>query len=423
MAETTVNATEMVVNNYATYGRYANNGRATVGVDGMKNVERRILLAVREEAPHKFVRSSAVIGRALAKYHPHGEASIYNVLCRLVVRGLVEGHGNFGSYFSDDPAAAMRYTSVKANDKFSAGVFRFVDFVPVYENEFGIEEPKYLPTPLPLALLDGSVGIGVGLLMTIPVFSAASLYTAMKKDDPTLLKAPKGLSLVSGDFEGIWERGIGHIQYGLRCYQEKSEADENRVVSIIEGSPRIFVPDLVRIFAKEIEEELVYVRNESVDDIRFIISRVKGIKRISDEEMHAKANQAATKTLFCRLYVSDGAVARITPLRDWLQLCWKNYCAAFDKYQQDQIDSLEYRVQIYELIPKVYPLLVQDKGTQEIARDLQQSMKVIQDIEGKPLRLLRKKDFDEEIRTLRRDMRAVRDLTAETIGEDFINTL
>jgi hypothetical protein len=423
MSTVTINATEMIINNYATYGRYANNGRATVGVDGLKNVERRILLAVREEAPRQFVRSSAVIGRALAKYHPHGEASIYNVLCRLVVRGLVEGHGNFGSYFSDDPAAAMRYTSVKAKDKFSAGVFRFVDFVPVYENEFGIEEPKYLPTPIPLALLDGSVGIGVGLLMNIPVFSAASLYTAMKKDDPTLLKAPKGLSLVSGNFEGFWTKGSGHIQYGLRCYQEKSEADENRIVSIIEGSPRIFVPDLMRIFAKEIEEELIYVRNESVNDIRFIISRVKGIKRITDEEMHAKANQAATKTLFCRLYVSDGEVARITPLRDWLWACWKNYCAAFDKYQQSVLSSIEYKIHIFELIPKTYPLLLEERGTQEIARLLSEPLKVIQDIEGKPLRLLRKKDFDEEIRDLKREVREIRDLTAEKIGEDFIQTL
>ena len=419
----TVAASGLITENYVRYGRYANNGRATVGVDGLKNVERRVLLAVKEEAPKHLVRSSAVIGKALAKWHPHGEASIYNVLCRLVVRGFVDGHGNFGSHFSDDPPAAMRYTSVKAKGHFSDSIFKFADFVEHKENEFGIKEPMYLPVPLPLALLDGSVGIGVGLLMNIPAFSASSLYAAMRKDDPSLLKAPKGLSLVSSDLKGVWESGSGHVQYGLRCYQEKSEADENRIVSIIEGSPKIFVPDLEKIFAKEIEEELIYIRNESVDNIRFVISRVKGIKRITDEEMHEKANQAATKTLFCRLYVSDGEVARITPLRDWLKLCWKNYCNAFAKYQKDQVDSLEYRIHIYELIPKVYPLLVKDKGTQEIARELEEPMKVIQDIEGKPLRLLRKKDFEEETRVLRRDVRAVRDLTAEKIGEDFIATL
>lgn len=419
----TVPATEMIVQNYCTYGRYANNGRATCGIDGLKNVERRVLLAVREEAPKNFVRSSAVIGRALSKWHPHGESSIYNVLCRLVVRGLVEGHGNFGSYFSDDPPAAMRYTSVKAKDQFSESIFKFAEFVDTYENEFGITEPRYLPIPLPLALLDGSVGIGVGLLMNIPAFSAPSLYAAMKKDDPTLLRAPKGLSIVSSDLIGLWTQGIGPVQYGLRCYKEKSEADENRVVSIIEGSPRIFVPDLTKIFAKEIDEELIYIRNESVNHIRFIISRVKGIKRISDEEMHAKAAQAATKTLFCRLYVSDGLVARLTPLRDWLRECWDKYSSAFLRYQTDQIDSLEYRIHMYDLIPSVYPLLVQSKGTQEIARDLNETVKVIQDIEGKPLRLLRKKDFEEETRTLRRDVRAVRDLTAEKIGEAFIDML
>lgn len=419
----TVTASDLVTENYVRYGRYANNGRATVGIDGLKNVERRVFLAVKEEAPRAFVRSAAVIGKALAKYHPHGESSIYNVLCRLVIRGFVEGHGSFGSYFSDDPPAAMRYTSVKAKEGFSDGIFKFADFVEKYENEFGNEEPKYLPIPLPLALLDGSVGIGVGLLMNIPAFSATSLYAAMKQDKPDLLKAPKGLTLVSGDLQGLWEKGVGHVQYGLRCYQEKSELDEHRVVSIIEGSPRIFVPDLKRTFAQELEEELIYIRNESRDNIRFIISRVKGIKRITDEEMHEKANHASLKTVFCRLYVSRGEVATITPLREWLILCWKNYCDAFDKYKQDQIDSLNYRIHIYELIPQVYPLLVKEIGTQEIARTLSEPMKVIQDIEGKPLRLLRKKDFDEEIRKLRSDMRGVRDLSAEQVGEEFVNDL
>ena len=393
--------------------------RSCPGVDGCKVVERRVLLGVRDIAKGQFQRSNLVCGHILGHYHPHGDC--FGSLVKMVRCGFVEGHGNFGDAFS--PPAAMRYTSVKAKTHFSEGVFRFADFVPMRETEFGTMEPCYLPVPLPLCLFSlPSVGIGVGMLSSMPVFTLQSLYVAMKKDNPSLLKAPRGLTIVSSSLQDIWETGRGYVQYGLRCYQEKSEGDENRLVSIIEGSPQVFVPDLERIFSSEIEEELIYIRNESVENIRFVVSRVKGIKRISDEELHAKANQASTKTLFCKLYVSDGEVARITPLREWLTQCWNLYCKAFENYKRDQIETLEHKIYIFELIPRVYPLLLQEKKTQEIMRELNETTKVIQEIEGKPLRLLRKKDFDEEIRKLRGDVRAVQDLTAENMGEEFINS-
>jgi len=416
----TVEASTVITENYVRYGRYVNSTRSCPGIDGLKSVERRVLLGVRDVARSKLTRSSLVCGHILGNYHPHGEC--YGSLAKMVRCGFVEGKGNFGDHLSQP--AAMRYTSVKANEAFNESVFRFVDFVPIQESEFGIQEPTCLPVPLPLCLAStGSIGIGVGLLSNIPAFSATSLFAAMEKDEPNLLRAPKGLTIVAGDLEGLWKTGIGHVQYGMKCYQEKSDADEGRLVSIITGSPRLFLPDINKIYAQELAEELIYVRDETLDDVRIVISRVKGIKKLTDEDIHKKAHQAATKTMFCRLFVADGDHARVLPLRDWLKICWERYCAAFNAYKKDQLDSLEYRIHLFDLIPQVYPLLLQEKGTREIAGVVNEPMAVIRDIEAKPLRLLRRRDFDAETKRLEGDVRAIKKLTAEELGREFVRKL
>jgi hypothetical protein len=415
----TVYASDLVTENYIRYGAYVNNGRSTVGMDGLKNVERRVLLGVRDVASTKFQRSSLVVGHTLGNYHPHGDC--YPTLTKLVRDGFVLGYGNFGDHLSE--AAAMRYTSVKANESFNTAVFRFIDFVPVQDSEFGVREPQRLPVPIPLALLTGNLGIGVGLMMSIPAFSPCSLWAAMKKDDPSLLKPPFGLNIVNSTLQDVWTKGMGFVQYGMRVYQERSELDENRLVSVIEGSPKIFVPDVNRVFQKELEDELVYVRDESVNNVRLVISRVKGMRRISDDDVHKLAQKVATKMCYVRIYVSDGEKAIRIGLRDWLQRCWEMYCESFSAYQKDKIEKLQHRIHIFELIPKVYPLLISNKGTREIASTLSEKMETIREIESKPLRLLRKKDFDAETRKLESEVGSIKTMTAEKVGEEFITAI
>lgn len=414
-------ASKLITENYLTYGALIDNGRATVGVDGLKNVERRILLAVREEASTKFQRSSQVVGACLGRYHPHGDA--YPSLCKLVQNGFVLGHGNFGGSLPQDEAAALRYTAVKASAKFNESIFRLVPHVEHVENEFGIQEPLLLPVPIPLCLTaGGSRGIGVGLLSMIPAFSAISLYKALMTDSPKSLQAPKGLNIISGDLDKIWAHGEGFLTYGLRVYKEKSLTDD-KVVSIIEGSPRVFFPDLDKIFGKELDEETVYIRDESVENIRIIVSRVKAIKRINDEQVHEMAKQAAAKTIFCRIYVSDGKSAIRMGLRDWLRLCWNKYTTTIEAYKNDQITKLEHKKRVCELIPVVYPLLVKGMKTKAIAGQLKETMVVIRDIEGRPLRMLRKTDFDEDITRIKSEIRQIQKLTAEELGEGFVTSL
>ena len=420
--EEAINATKLITDNYLTYGQYIDSFRAVPGIDGLKAVQRRMLLSVKDVANTGFASSGAVVGHCCGRYHPHGLESSYLVLCSLVQNGYVIGHGNLGGFLPQDEAAAMRYTKVKASSKFNESIFKLVPHSPSIENEFGNMEPTYLPVPFPLCLTTGSRGIGVGLLSMIPAFSATSLYKALMKDDPKFLQAPKGLNIVSGELEKIWTRGEGFLTYGLRVFQEKSLIDE-KTVSIIEGSLRVFYPEVEKIFEKELDEQIVYIRDESVENIRIIVSRVKGIKRINDEQVHEMAKQAAVKTLFCRIYVSDGKSAKRMGLGEWLRLCWDKYCTNVELYKSDRISKLEHKKQVCELIPVVYPLLLKGMKTKAIAGQLKETMIVIRDIEGRPLRMLRKTDFDVDITQINSEIRQVKKITAEELGEGFVTSL
>lgn len=418
---TSIDASELIKENYLTYGSYINGNRSTSQIDGLKSVYRRMLLSVRDQASSKFIRSSAVVGHCLGAYHPHGESSAYDVLCNLVKYGYVHGSGNLGGYFPEDRAAAMRYTSVKAREKFNEAIFRLVPYIPQKESEFGIMEPIRLPTPIPLCISTGLRGIGIGLLNSVPAFSPTSVFKALHSDDPELLKAPDNITIVLSDSKRLWERGDGMITYGLNVFQTNIEG---RTSSVIEGSPRVFVPAIERVLSDYLEDETVVLSDMSRNHIRYIASRVKGVKRVTDEMIHERVRQAALRNVYVNLFVSeDGETAKRFSLQNWLVKCWELYGKAVDDYKSDAVKRLQRRIQIYNLIPKVYPLIVQNKTTKQIAAHLEESEDLIRDIEGRPLRLLRKSDFNKEVKKLKDDIRGYDKINAMSLGQEFVEDL
>lgn len=145
--------------------------------DGMKPVHRRILYAMQEiglRSSAGFRKSAAVVGEVLAKYHPHGDSAVYDSMVRMAQDfslryPLIRGQGNFGSIDGDN-AAAMRYTEAKMekiSDEMMADIDKeTVDFVPNYDGRH--EEPRVLPTRIPQLLLNGTMGIAVGMATNIP---------------------------------------------------------------------------------------------------------------------------------------------------------------------------------------------------------------------------------------------------------------
>jgi len=169
---------EEIKGSYLDYAMSVIIGRALPDVrDGLKPVHRRILFAMRElgndyNKPYK--KSARVVGDVIGKYHPHGDAAVYDALARLAQDfsmryPLVDGQGNFGSV-DGDPPAAMRYTEVRMSklaQEFLADIDKnTVNFVDNYDGS--LQEPVVLPTKAPNLLINGSSGIAVGMATNIP---------------------------------------------------------------------------------------------------------------------------------------------------------------------------------------------------------------------------------------------------------------
>ncbi len=180
--------TEEMSESYLTYAMSVIVSRTLPDVrDGMKPVHRRILYAMHELGLHasaKFRKSAAVVGDVLAKYHPHGDTAVYDSMVRMAQDfamryPLVHGQGNFGSVDGDN-AAAMRYTEAKMHkisEEMLADIEKeTVDFVPNYDGTK--KEPRVLPAKLPQLLLNGTMGIAVGMATNIPPHNLGEVVDA-----------------------------------------------------------------------------------------------------------------------------------------------------------------------------------------------------------------------------------------------------
>ena len=167
--------------------------------DGLKPVHRRVLFSMNEQGNdyNKPYRKSAnVVGDVMGKYHPHGDAAIYDTVVRLsqdfsMRYQLIDGQGNFGSVDGDSPAA-MRYTEVRmrriTHEMLADLDKETVDFIPNYDDS--LKEPVVLPSRIPNLLTNGSTGIAVGMASNIPphnlneVMEACLLYTSTLPTTP-----------------------------------------------------------------------------------------------------------------------------------------------------------------------------------------------------------------------------------------------
>src|SRR5271169_3708764 len=173
MSKVSISIEEEMKVSYLDYAMSVIIGRALPEVrDGLKPVQRRILYAMFREGllpGRKYSKCAGVVGEVLKKYHPHGDAAVYDALVRLAQDfnmryPLVDGQGNFGS-IDGDPPAAMRYTEARlskiAEEMLSDIDKETVDFQPNFDEKE--REPVVLPARIPNLLINGSTGIAVGM--------------------------------------------------------------------------------------------------------------------------------------------------------------------------------------------------------------------------------------------------------------------
>ena len=183
-----VNLEDEMRKSYLDYAMSVIVGRALPDVrDGLKPVHRRVLYAMRElgnDWNKAYKKSARVVGDVIGKYHPHGDASVYDAIVRMAQTFsmrylLVDGQGNFGSV-DGDPPAAMRYTEVRmsklAGELLADIDKETVDFNPNYDESES--EPAVLPARIPNLLINGSSGIAVGMATNIPPHNLTEIITA-----------------------------------------------------------------------------------------------------------------------------------------------------------------------------------------------------------------------------------------------------
>ena len=243
---------------YLAYSMSVIVGRALPDVrDGLKPVHRRILYTMYENglSPDKAYRKSAdTVGSVLGRYHPHGDASVYDAMVRLAQDfsmryPLVDGHGNFGSV-DGDPAAAYRYTEARMSKIAMAMLTDIdkdtVDFMPNYDDH--LQEPIMLPSRFPNLLVNGSTGIAVGMATNIPPHNLGEVVDAaccmIDNPDATLdelmehLKGPDfptgGIIMGRSGIRAAYATGRGKIT--LRAKAEVEE-HKNRMRIVVTEIP------------------------------------------------------------------------------------------------------------------------------------------------------------------------------------------
>ncbi|HOJ50994.1 MAG TPA: DNA gyrase subunit A [Syntrophales bacterium] len=296
-----VNIEDEMTKSYVDYAMSVIIGRAIPDVrDGLKPVHRRVLYAMAEmgnrwNRPYK--KSARIVGDIIGKYHPHGDAAVYETIVRMAQDfnmryPLIDGQGNFGS-IDGDPPAAMRYTEIRmarlAEELLADLEKDTVDFVPNYDES--LTEPALLPARLPLLLLNGASGIAVGVATNIPPHNLREIISGVI----ALIRSPEIsieelMAFIPGpDFptagfingrEGIiqaYQTGRGIIRLRARATIEKNPKKDRESIVITELPYQVNKADLIEKISELVKEK----RIEGIADLRDESDR-EGIRVVID---------------------------------------------------------------------------------------------------------------------------------------------
>ena len=275
--------------------------------DGLKPVQRRTLydmyeLGIRYDRPYR--KSARIVGDTMGKYHPHGDSSIYGALVVLAQDfkmgvPLVDGHGNFGS-IEGDGAAAMRYTEARLQ-KITQEVFLsdmdkgVVEFVPNFDETE--KEPEVLPARIPNLLVNGSEGIAVGMVTSIPPHNLGEVIDAVialiqdsQISDDRLLDYIQGPDFPTGgivvnkdELREIYRTGTGKIKIRGRVEVEQAKGGRERLViteipyTMLGANIGKFLNDVAALAETKKTTDIVDISNQSSKEgIRIVLELKKG---------------------------------------------------------------------------------------------------------------------------------------------------
>ena len=407
------NLVDEMEKSYIEYAMSVIVGRALPDVrDGLKPVHRRILYTMYESgltSDKPFKKSATCVGDVLGKYHPHGDASVYDAMVRLAQDFsmrymLVDGHGNFGSV-DGDPPAAYRYTEARLS-KLSNEMLRDIDKDTVHWDpnfDESRKEPRVLPSRFPNLLVNGSSGIAVGMATNIPPHNLTEVINACVAvlDDPECsmvdlmehISGPDfptgGIIMGRSGIRAAYATGRGKVV--VRARTEFEEFGKDRVRIIVSELPyQVNKRQLIRTIAEQVKDK----RLDGISDLRDETDR-NGMRMVIELKKDANP-QVVLNNLFKQTALqSSFGIIMLALVDDQKQPRILSLRQIIDEYLTHQMDVLTRRTQ-YDL-----------KKAQERAH-LLQGLLVAQD------------NIDEVIRIIRSSYDDARERLMERFGLDAV---
>ena len=347
---------EVMQKSYIDYAMSVIIARALPDVrDGLKPVQRRTLydmheLGISYNKPYR--KSARIVGDTMGKYHPHGDSSIYDALVVMAQdfkkgMALVDGHGNFGN-IEGDTAAAMRYTEARLQKVTQDAILSdldkdVIDFVPNFDETE--KEPSVLPCKIPNLLINGSEGIAVGMVTSIPPHNITEVIDATKAyiENPEittkqLMRYVKGPDFPTGgvvinkdELPDIYETGVGKIKVRGKVDVEKGRNGHVNVVISEIPYPMIganigkFLSDVADLYESKKCTDIVDISNQSSKEgIRIVIELKKDTDTDNFINMLYKKTRLEDTFGVNMLAIADGRPETLS-LRDVIAHCSKFY--------------------------------------------------------------------------------------------------
>ena len=341
-------------------------GRALPDVrDGLKPVHRRILYTMYESgltSDKPFKKSATCVGDVLGKYHPHGDASVYDAMVRLAQNFsmrylLVDGHGNFGSV-DGDPPAAYRYTEARLS-KLSNEMLRDIEKDTVnWDPNFdeSRKEPRVLPSRFPNLLVNGSSGIAVGMATNIPPHNLTEVINACIAvlDDPECTMSDLMEHITGPDFptggiimgrtgiRAAYATGRGKVVVRARTEFEEFGKDRQRII-VTELPYQVNKRQLIKTIAEQVKDK----RLDGISDLRDETDR-NGMRIVIELKKDANG-QVVLNNLFKQTALqSNFSIIMLALVDDQKQPKILSLRQILDEYLAHQIDVLTRRTQ-YDL--------------------------------------------------------------------------
>ncbi|WP_292598508.1 DNA gyrase subunit A [Mesotoga sp. UBA6090] len=407
------NIDDELINSYMLYSMSVIVGRAIPDLrDGLKPVQRRILFGMSElglRHNQSFKKSARIVGEVMGKFHPHGDAAIYDALVRMsqsfsMRYPLVEGQGNFGS-IDRDPPAAMRYTEARMQS-LSEELLQDIDknTVPMLPNFDGsLSEPDVLPTKIPNLLLNGTSGIAVGMMTSIPPHNLGEIVEAVNLliSDPEctvsdLLKYVKGPDFPTGgmimdaaSIPSIYQEGKGRIT--VRAIAEIEESAGSSQITIHEIPYNTSKADLIQQIVNATQNhrdlQIRNIRDESDQKgLRVVIELKRGADPNVVLNLLFKYTQLQTTFSVNMLVIDEKKRPRVMNLKQILQGFLSHRFNVIRAKTEYDLEQASRRAHIVEGLTKatrsidtVVDIIRNSANAEEASKNLMETLEVTQE--------------------------------------------